>query len=424
MNDAPTPPELRSPNPMERAEAVSRFLAEAARRARFSARVRGAYKDSSFGMRRGARALRIAFLTLFVLMVAIPDLIAGAYFGFIASDQYVSEARFTVGSANIPKLDGLGSIVGVPMMMVMQDTMIITNFIASRPLVEQLERQIDLRSLYSAPSIDWWARFDETKPIEKFVDYWSKMAEVKVGLPSGIITLKVHGFSPADARRIADAVVADCEALINNLNERMREDAVRASEQDVAYAAGRLKTARVELERARNEEGLLDVGLASKSKTDVLSGLESSLLAAKQEYQMRSHYLDEAAPQLRVLKRRIEALEGQVAERKAEMTTRASQDVSALAGRTLAGKMTKFANLDLEHKIAQTRYQAATAALDSARLLSERKLLYLQVIEAPATPEGARYPKRLLYCGGFFAATLALWGATIGLMSFIRNHMA
>ncbi|HEY8261696.1 MAG TPA: lipopolysaccharide biosynthesis protein [Methylosinus sp.] len=424
MTDEPTPPELRSTNPMERAEAVSRFLAQAARRARFSARVRGAYKDSSFGARRGAKALRIAFAVLFVAMVVIPNVTSVVYFGLLASDQYVAEARFTVTSADLPKVAGLGAAVGLPGAMIAQDTVIVTNFLESRPLVEQLERQVGLRKLYSAPSIDWWARFDETKPIEKFVDYWLTMAQVKVSLQSGIVELKVRGFTPQDARRIADAVVADCEALINNLNERMREDAVRASEQDVAYAAERLKTAWTDLERVRNEEGLLDVSLASKSKTDVLSGLESNLLAAQQEYQIKRNYLEEQAPQLRVLKRRIEALEGQVAERKAELTTHEGKGLAALAARTLSGSMTKFANLDLEHKLAQTRYQAAIAALDGARLLSERQLLYLQVIDPPATPEQARYPKRTLYIGVFLLASLLLYGVTVGLMSFVRNHMA
>lgn len=424
MNDAPKPPELRTPNPMERAEAVSRFLTDAARRARFSARVRGAYKDGSFASRRGARAMRIAFAILFVLVVAIPNVVSVVYFGIIASDQYVSEARFTVSGAEAPRSDGMGSVVALPMMMIMQDTLIITNFLESRTLVEQLERQVDLRRLYSDPSIDWGARFDPSQSIEQFVEYWGKMAEAKIGVPSGIVTLKVRAFSPDEARRVADAVVADCDTLINNLNERMREDTVKASEQDVAFAAERLKTAWVELERARNEEGLLNVDLAGKSQTDVVSGLESELLTAKQEYQIRSHYLEDQAPQLRVMRRRIEALEGQVAERRAEMTALESKGVAALAQRTLSGKMTKFASLDLEHKIAQARYQATTTALDSARQLSQRKLLYLHVIESPATPQEARYPRRLLYCGLVFAGSLALWGALVGLVTFVRNHMA
>jgi len=422
--DEPKSPDLRTANALERAEAVSRFLAEAARRARFSARARGAYQKSSFASRRGAKAMRIAFLVLFVAMVAIPNLVGAVYYGLIASDQYVSEAKFTVSSAAIPKLDGLGSVTGLPQMMIFQDTMVIVEYIESRAIVEQLERQVDLRERYGSDQIDWWARFKKSKSIEKFTDYWKKMATATVGFPSGIVTLTVRAFSPADAKTIADKVIANCEQLVNDLNERMRQDTVRASEQDLARAAERLKVARLNLERARNAEGLIDVRQTSKSQSDVLTAVEVELLKYQQEYLTQSRYVDESAPQMRVLKRRIESLEKQVAERRAEITTREAQGLDALAKKTLSGKMTTFANLDLEHKIAETSYEIATASLDGARLMSERKLLYLHQIESPALPEEARYPRRWLYLGVLFAASLALYGITVGLIAFVRNHMA
>jgi capsular polysaccharide transport system permease protein len=125
-----------------------------------------------------------------------------------------------------------------------------------------------------------------------------------------------------------------------------------------------------------------------------------------------------------VIKRRIESLEKQVAERRAEITAREQQGLDTLARKTLSGKMTTFANLDLEHKIAETSYEIATASLDGARLLSDRKLLYLHQIEAPALPEEARYPRRWLYSGVLLAVSLALYGVTVGLIAFVRNHMA
>jgi capsular polysaccharide transport system permease protein len=424
MDEPPKSPDLRTINALERAEAVSRFLSEAARRARFSARARGAYQKSSFAERRGAKAMRIAFLVLLVVMVAIPNFLGALYYGLLASDQYVAEAKFTVSSAAIPKLDGLGSVTGLPQMMIFQDSMIIVDYVESRSMVEQLERQVDLRELYGSEQIDWWARFQKSKSIEKFTDYWKKMASATITFPSGIVTLTVRAFSPADAKTIADRVVADCETLVNELNERMRQDTVHASEQDLARAAERLKVARVNLERARNAEGLIDVRQTSKSQSDVLSGVESDLLKYQQEYLTQSRYVDESAPQMRVLKRRIESLEKQVAERKAEITTREEQGLDALARKTLSGKMTTFANLDLEHKIAETSYEIATASLDGARLLSERKLLYLHQIESPALPEEARYPRRWLYAGVLFAASLAIYGAVVGLIAFVRNNMA
>ena len=169
---------------------------------------------------------------------------------------------------------------------------------------------------------------------------------------------------------------------------------------------------------------LIDVHQANKSQSELLAGLEGDLLKARQEYETQLHYVSETAPQLRVLKSRIEALNAQVAEMKEQLTAQAEKGISALVQRTLSGKMTKFANLDLEHQIAEKRYAAAIATLDAARIMSERKMLYLHQIEAPAVPEEPRYPKRWLSVGMIFGSSLILWGVCVGLMSFVRNHMA
>jgi capsular polysaccharide transport system permease protein len=424
MSDAGKPPDMRAPNALERAEAVSRILSEAARRARFSTRVRGAYQRTSLSTRRGGWAMRVAVIALFVALVAIPNLVAMTYFGLLASDQYVSEAKFTVSSGAMPKLDGVGSIDGASGSMIAQNISIVVSYIESRALVEELERNLNLRDLYGADSIDWWARFDKSKSIEKFTTYWWKMAETKIASPAGIVTLKVRAFAPADAKAIADAVMSSCEKLVNSLNERMRRDTIRASQIDVERAGERLKIAWVALEKGRNAEGLIDVALEGKAMSEVISKLETDRLAARQEYEIQGRYLDQTSPQLRVIRRRIDALDEQIAKLRADITTKGARSVEAIAEQTLSGKMTKFAKLDLEHKIAETSYSAATTALESARMLSERQLLYLHRIAAPAMPEEALYPRRWLYVGVILAGSFALWGIVVGLIVFVRNHMA
>jgi len=422
MTDEPThfTPSLRA---LERAQAVSRALTDAARRARFAARSRGAY-GGSFHARRGAKLVRFLTIALFILVVAVPNVVATVYFGLIASDQYVSEAKFTVSSGVIPKMDGLGSVTGLPPVLIIQNTQVVTNYIHSRAMVERLERSVRLRDIYSSESIDWWARFRKNKPIEKFVDYWEKMSATSIGFPSGIVTVTVRAFTPEDAKRVADAVVSLSENLINDLNERMRRDTVLASEGDMQRAAQQLGRARMEMEFARNAEGLLEVGQTSTVLTGLASGLETDLLRAEQEYQTQIRYVTEAAPQMRVLKTRIAALKTQLEEMKARLTSQNETSASALAEKTLSGKMTKFAELDLEQRIAEKRYALSVAAVETARILSERRMLYLHQIVAPALPEESKYPKRWLSIGMTFAASLIGWGAMVGAIAFVRNHMA
>jgi len=408
---------------LEHAQAVSRALTDAARRARLSMRARSAYRGDAFQTRRGTKLLRIMTISLFVLMVAIPDLVVTVYYGLIASGQYVSEAKFTVSSGIIPKTDGVGLVTGVPPMLIVQDTQVVTNYIQSRTMVEQLERTVGLRDAYSSRSIDWWARFRKDRPIERFTDYWTKMCSATISLPAGIVTLTVRAFNPEDAKRIADEVVTLSEDLINNLNERMRRDTVLAAERDMQQAAQQLGKARMQMEFERNAQGVIDVGQASSAISDLVSQLEADLLKAKGEYQTQIRYVSEDAPQIRVLKSRIAAMQSQLEQTKARLT-QGGQSASAAADKTLAGKMPKFAELELEERIAEKRYALAVAAVDTARMMSERRTLYLHEIVAPALPAEAKYPKRLLSIGVTFLASLVGWGLTIAAMAFVRNHMA
>lgn len=411
-------------NALNRAQAVSKALADAARRARFSIRARQAYRGGSFEARAGAKLMRIGMIVLFVVIVAMPNAVVAVYYGLIASDQYVSEAKFTVSSGAIPVMDKLGSVTGVPPILIVQDTQVVTSYINSRPMVEQLDNMVRLHDLYGSSAIDWWSRFHKGKPIEKFTDYWEKMCEVTISFPSGIVTLEVRAFSPNDAKRIADAVVAQSEHLINALNDRMRNDTVLAAERDMKRAAQHLAQARIQMEFERNAEGLIDVGQTGAAITNLISGLESDLLKAQQEYQSELRYVTADAPQMRVLNSRITAMQSQLELLKGQLTTQTDRTVSATADKALSGKMTTFAELDLNERIAEKRYSLATAAVEAARMMSERKMLYLHEIVAPALPQDAEYPKRWLDVGMTLLASLIAWGTAVGATNFVRNHMA
>jgi capsular polysaccharide transport system permease protein len=86
--------------------------------------------------------------------------------------------------------------------------------------------------------------------------------------------------------------------------------------------------------------------------------------------------------------------------------------------------MTKFAELDLNERIAEKRYSLSAASVEAAQMLRERKMLYLHEIVAPALPQDPEYPKRWLDVGMTLLASLLAWGVAVGAMNFVRNHMA
>lgn len=420
-NDDSLPSGIRKPPALRRAEALSEALADAARRLRISKRTRRVSGTGSFRMRRHARLFRAAFIASFVLVVAIPSLVASVYFGLIASPQYTSEAKFAVRTGEMPKMDGMGAMTGIPAAKIAQDTQVVTSFIESRAIVEALEQRIDLRTLYSTSDADWYARFNRDKPIEKFVKYWKSMTDVSIHVSSGIVTFSVRAFTAEDAKRIADNVIQLSEALVNEMNSRMLLSTVADAEREFARAADRLGRARREYQRVRNAEGFLDANQAGQALGELVTVLQGERLRLQQEYDTQRKSVSPTAPQMRTLSARIKALDDQIAELEAKMTTQRSTSVT---DKVLSESMTKFAQLDLERRIAERQYTAAAAALQMARATSERQLVYLVAFVQPSVPQEPRYPRRALFTSAIVAGALVVWAIFCGLISVVRNHMA
>lgn len=418
MNDIPTELDDRESRSIARVRSVSRALSDASRRARFSSRSKQAFQGAQ-GLRRRARE-RLIRLVLFALVVVVPNIASIGYFGFTASDQYESIAKFTVSSGALPKMDDLGSATGLPPLAIMQDTMIVVSYAESQALVAKLQEAIDLRKYYTSDKIDSFSRFNPALPIEKFTAYWNQRSSAAISMPSGIITLRVRAFSAADAKAIATAVVAQCEAMINQLNERMYKDTVAASERDLTLAGEALKSTRVAYEKARNSEGVFDIKEESKNLGTLLTQLETQLLKMQSEYATRSAYIAADAPQMRLAAQRIASLKEQVKSVQGRITTMQQEG----DGGALSQKLSRFANLDLEQKIAEKRYAQASSGLNMARIYSERKMLYLHTIELPAEAEEPRYPRRWLNIGLVLLGSVFAWFACVGLVGVLRRRFA
>jgi capsular polysaccharide transport system permease protein len=411
----------QSLSPLDRARQVSQALSEAARLARYSSRSKGNYTGGGFNARRGNAAIRLAMIVSFVLFVAIPSCLSMVYYGFIASNQYVSEAKFLVNTNIMPQLDTFGALTGLAPIVVVQDTQIVANYVSSRAAVDAISKRINLIDAYSDPKIDFISRFDRKKPIEKFLSYWDEMASASIALPAGIVTIRVKAFDPETAQKIANAILEVSEDLVNDMNNRMNNDAVHAAEVELQRSTERLGKARITLEQARNSAGVLDASKAGDAINALLLETKSALLSMQQEYVTKSKLINPNTPQMKVLKNRIDTTAGQIADMEDQLTKRQQSIDNKL---TVSASMSRFAELDLERQVAERLYSGAVASLEVARLASEQKLMYLNTFLRPALPQQPEYPKRVLYPILSVVALVAAWGMFWGIATLVRNHMA
>jgi capsular polysaccharide transport system permease protein len=404
---------------LDRNKQATTALAVVARKLRLTTSQRGKLY-ASVGLRpRGIdKLMKALFIAAFALFFALPNIASGLYYGLLASDQFMSETRFTVRTSEpMQAADQFGDMSGIPSAKIVQDTQIVANYIISRTMLERLEREADFIGRYSSDQADWLARLPEGETIEERLEYWESMVDVGISPSSGIITVQVRAFSAEDARAIVQEVVAASEALINDLNDRIWNDATASARAQVERATASLSQARQAFETARNESGILAVEETSTS----LSALLTQLMGEKIELEGRmnavSDNVSRDAPQMRVLAREIEAKDQQIAQLRSQIASTNG------GGTTLADTSTVFSQLTLEQTIAEQQLTASITALEQLQYLSQQQLMYLDPFLAPTLPDGAEYPRRAFWSMIIFVVSLLTFGIVAGILSIVRTRL-
>ena len=241
-------------------EAISRALRRSARQARAPSRI--VTGGAGFQARKGVRAIRIGVILSFLILIVAPITIESIYWGLIASKQYATEMKFTIRAGESAGLSMLGiSSAGQQF----QDTQIIADYVRSRAMVDALNDKLDLRKMFGRSDIDYFSRFDSSKPVEDLEKYWDKRIDVKIELISSIVSVNVRAFSPEDSFAIAAEILRLSEDLVNDLSTRSRRGALTQAKLELDRAEGRLQTTSIGMRDARNAEGVLDATAAAEA---------------------------------------------------------------------------------------------------------------------------------------------------------------
>ncbi|MGC1466255.1 MAG: hypothetical protein WA792_11035 [Pseudolabrys sp.] len=364
-----------------------------------------------------------AGLISFVICVVVPIIFASIYYFFIASNEYVSEFRFTVTDSNTPSaasaVSGLSSLLGGSAVPSSSQNYLVTDYLTSREAVDQLQAKINIKDIYSRPTIDWWSRFNASKPIEKFVPYWRKMVTADYDQVTGLATAQVLAFSPQDAYSVASELVILAEKLVNDIATRPQKDAVRYAENEVRRAEDRLKNIRGEMTKYRNMQGVIDPNSSVVvSNVTLAQNLRASLIQLQTELgSLVQQNINATSPTAQVLQSRINATKAQLAGVEAQIskTTDGSQALSKVVG--------EYEQLDLERQFAQNMVTSTMQTLEQARATAAAQHLYITPYVRPSVPESATYPKRFSSIGMVAITSFLIWVFGLLMIRSIREHV-
>lgn len=364
----------------------------------------------------------------FVVCVLIPTFLVGLYFAFVAADQFVAEARFVVRLGpqdSMSKESGIASMLsavtkggsggGSGGTSATEEAHVVTSYIHSRGIVDDVLKTVDLRALYTRPEADFYARLRSNATIDELVEYWRQMVTSYVDSMSGIVTVEVRAFRPDDAVLLVRTIGHLSEKLINEISQRARRDALRRATEEVERAQGLMYEALRDMERYRNSEGLIDPVQTASETGKLLTKILADQITAEGELFVAKRSLSADSPAVRRLTTRAEGLKAQVAELRAQLAGREE-------ARNVAASLAKFEEVAIKQKMAETLYSLAETGLDRARRNAEAQSVYLSVFVPPGLPQEYTYPKRFEYSAAIAVVLFVFWSIAGMIWLSVEDH--
>jgi capsular polysaccharide transport system permease protein len=358
-------------------------------------------------------------LLSFLAFVGVPVALAAFYYFYVAADQYVAEFRFALRSVE-PMRSEAGTMLqgNVAPSPIGVDSYAVVQYIASRDIVDELSKTIDLREMFSRPEGDWLARLELPVSIEELVRYWKHQVDAFFDATNGTTVVRVRAFTPEDALRLAQGVLASSERLVNDLSARARRDTLRNSEQQVRRSEKRLKTALARLREFRDKEGLIDPRKTADATQALAGRVRDELVRTDTELSTLKHYMRADAPSVKMLEARLTSLQAQRRSVESEVT-----DTEKTRSETLSRTMSAYEELESERTFAEQAYQRALEALDRSRLNADRQQVYVAGFVQPSLPEESLYPRRAQSVGIAFIICFAVWGIGGITIKSVRDHL-
>lgn len=355
--------------------------------------------------------------TVLISTVIAPTCLAILYYGFFASDVFISESRFLVRSPQHPMQGGfVGEILqGSGLTHSQDDTYSVHDYILSRDALRELDAKLRVRDAFMSRRVDPLNRFpglywDDS--FEEFYRYYGKHVDVQYDAASSISTLTVRAFTATEAQSINDLLLQMSERLVNTLNERSRQDLIHYAQDEVKLATDKATAAAVALFEYRSKHEIFEPDKQAGLQLESVGKIQEELVSTEAQLaQLRK--LSPSNPQIIGLESRANTLRHAIGTEAAKVTS---------ANGSFSARAPNFERLTVESAFSDKQLGVALADLETARSEALRQQLYLERLVQPSLPDRAMEPRRIRSVFTVLLLGLIAWGVVSLLIAAIREH--
>ena len=354
---------------------------------------------------------------IFACVVLLPTVAVFLYYLLWASPMYVSQTRFAIRSA-----DSSGGGLDIASALLRSssstgaDAHIVVEYIQPLDIIHDIDKELGVDLHFSDKGHDVFSRLTNNPTQDEQLRYWKWAVIPALDQDTGIITLETKADSPEMAQKIAAAVLARSEALVNTMNLRAREDAVSLAQSEVQRAEARVRKAQEAMRNFRDAHTLLDPRVTAAGLLGGVSDLVGEAVKLRAQLAEAQSFMRSSAPATKALQTRLKAVESQLDQEKQRLAGLRSQEgnLNAVVG--------EYEDLTIEAEFAQKQLVTAMSALESARVHEVAKSRYVVAFQQPTLPDESLYPRPFLFTAYVFVGALLLLGLGSLITASIREH--
>lgn len=340
--------------------------------------------------------------------------IAVIYFGFIASDRYVSRAELVVKQADqIRMLPDALSMLGLGGSN-HQDILLIQDYLKSADLLNKLDKELGLKTHYQSHKVDYFSRLPDNVSREEFLKYYREHLTLRMDDISGVLTIELQAFDPAYGQKVVGVMLKESEGFINKLGHQVALEQLAFVEKEVDHAYQRLQAEKAKVLEFQNTHHLISPESTSTARMGVVSQIEGQLAQQQAQLKQLQSYMKATAPAVVSVQARVDALTEQLAQEQARLTGADKNSMNEVTA--------SYMDVQTQATLAADLYKTGLISLEQARIEAYRKLKHLLVISQPTLAEDAEYPRRLYNLATIGVLLCLLYGLIVMGLATLREH--
>ena len=206
---------------------------------------------------------------------------------------------------------------------------------------------------------------------------------------TGLMAIQVYAFTPEDAQAIAQEVVEESTAIINELSKTSQDDTTRYSRETLSKAEDRYRNAQNLLADFRVKNHIVDPQLELNGASQIINGLVQQMAEAQINLDLLKGQVADNDPRIAQFNRRIEVIQKRISEETAKVGPVGDPNDPGYAA-----LIRDYQNLEMEMEFAQKAYMAAQGAYDQAVSDAQQQTHYLATFLQPTIAQSSTAPDR------------------------------